>query len=54
MQAAFLVQLLEQVAQLLCSSGYVETQFMEPDFDHRKWRVELQVCGNSAIICLQW
>ena len=28
---------------LCCSSGYVETQFMDPDFNHQKWSSKLQV-----------
>lgn len=29
-----------------CSLGYVETQFMEPDFDHVSWSKTLQVCHS--------
>ena len=31
------------------SSGYVETQFMDPELDHKRWRSELQV-GHCAPI----
>ena len=33
---------------LCCSSGYVEIQFMEPDFDHQKWSNKLQVISKPA------
>lgn len=33
----------------LGSSGYVETQFMDPELDHRQWKNELQVHTSRCI-----
>ena len=34
---------------VLGSSGYVETQFMDPELDHRQWKNELQVHISRCI-----
>ncbi|KAL3143365.1 hypothetical protein ABBQ38_002195 [Trebouxia sp. C0009 RCD-2024] len=36
------------ITTFCCSSGYVETQFMEPEFDHQSWSRELQNSLNET------